>query len=469
MVEAGFGQADITPPIGTPLSGFIARENQPSTGIYSSLAVRALALRDANLIYLLLSYDLLGLGTDLEDRIQTRLETELGPAFARQRCVLVAVHNHSGPPTGVLLGEAAPHPDNLEQLVGQSVLATRAALAALRPARLYVTEFRLPGLTYNRRALLTDGRVSIAPLPDLPIVAREPLDDRMTILLWRDFSGQNLAGLIHYACHGVAVLSQAIGADIPGALAMRLSERIGAPCLFLQGAAGDVNPTTVTAGNSDLQSWVERALSHLKNLQDRFHPVQSVPIRTITRSPQLNFAPLPSPYDAKYNLEALLRIADGDLSSPDLQDVILSFKNTMNLSPRAAIDPLRARFTALTLAEHARLVLRAVQSEQPPPPQPLRICVWRTGEFAFAFLAGEVFTSTGLKIRSLSCQLSILPVSYLSPLVGYLPDSEAIALGGYEVNDAWRFYGQPAPFAANSETRILEELNGMIRELEGKP
>jgi neutral ceramidase len=466
MVEAGFGQADITPSIGPPLSGFIARENQPSTGIYSPLAVRALALRDANLLYLLLSYDLLGLGVDLENQIQERLGTELGPGFARERCVLTAVHNHSGPPTGILLGEKPSPPDYLERLVSQSVLAAKDALAAVRPSRLFMVERHIPSLTYNRRALLTDGRVSIAPRPDLPIVSRGPLDDRMTILLWRDLSGRNIAGLIHFACHGVAVLSQEIGADIPGELARKIGELIGAPCLFLQGAAGDVNPTTVTAGISDLQSWVEQTLSYLRNLQDGFRFVQDEPIRAITRSLYLNFAPLPSLEDAERNLDALLRIAAGDLNSIDLRDKILSFKNTMNLPSEVALDPAKALFTALTLAEHARLVLNLAQQGGPPPSQPLRVCVWRIGEFALTYLAGEIFASTGLKIRSLSRRLSILPVAYLSPLVGYLPDAEAIALGGYEITDAWRFYGKPAPFAANSETRILEGLNMLIQELE---
>ena len=476
MLEAGFGQADITPPVGVPLSGFIARENRPSTGIDSALYVRALALRDGDCLYLLLSYDLLGLGMELEARIQAGLETALGAGFARQRCALTAVHSHSGPALGVLLGETPPHPDYLERLEAQSVLAAQEALRSLRPARLYAAERRLPGLTYNRRALLSDGRVSLAPQPDLPVVRRGPLDERMTILLWSDLSGRNLAGLVHYACHGVAVRSQAIGADIPGALAMRISQQLGAPCLFLQGSAGDVNPTAVTTGSAGLQTWIETALSHLQNLPDSFRPVQGEPVRAVARRLDLEFAGLPSPAEAQRSLEALLRIAAGDVTSPDLQATLLSFKNTMNAPPEVALDPRKARFTALALAEHARLVLAAAQPSQytapqsPAPqslaPQPLRICVWRMGEFALAFLAGEVFTATGLKIRALSRQLSILPVSYLSPLVGYLPDAEALTLGGYEVDDAWRFYGQPAQFAADSETRLLEELGAIFQELQ---
>jgi hypothetical protein len=58
--------------------------------------------------------------------------------------------------------------------------------------------------------------------------------------------------------------------------------------------------------------------------------------------------------------------------------------------------------------------------------------------------------------------LNILPVTYLAPLVGYVPDRAAMEKGGYEVDDAWRFYGHPAPFDPTSEQRIIETLKALI-------
>jgi hypothetical protein len=58
-----------------------------------------------------------------------------------------------------------------------------------------------------------------------------------------------------------------------------------------------------------------------------------------------------------------------------------------------------------------------------------------------------------------------LPVSYLAPLVGYVPDREAIGLGGYEVNDAWQFYGHLAPFDSGSEELVVEAISSLIDQL----
>jgi neutral ceramidase len=465
MLKAGAGQAEITPSVGTPLSGFIARENRPSTGIDTPLFVRALALLDRGRNYLLLSYDLIGIGSVLEEKILSAIEQELGQYFSRDRCVLIAVHNHSGPAVGLLVGEQAPNPLYLDKLATQSISAVREALAVLQPAKLYKTERRLPGLTYNRRALLSDGRVSISPIPDLPVVRRGPLDDHLTILLFRNPEGRNLAALAHYACHGVAVLSQNIGGDIPGALAAEISAELEAPCLVLQGAAGDVNPTCVTASRNELQHWIESALFYLRDLQKNMRPISEGPFKTVSSSLALKydlFPPLSVVENQARNLE---QIARGEISLPGVQETLRKFKNILNLPPEAPIDPAQTQFIARALSEHMDRVLEATRSEGPPPTLPMNICVWRLGEVVLVFLAGEIFTSTGLKIRALSNKLTILPISYLASLVGYLPDQEALSLGGYEVDDAWRFYGQPAPFAVGSEARLIEVLAGLIREV----
>lgn len=465
MLEAGAGKADITPAVGTPLSGFISRENRPSTGIDTPLYVRSLALRAQGQTYILLSYELLGLNAELEQQITSTLAASLGTLYARERCLLTAVHTHSGPPTGLLIGESEPDPVYVNRLKAQSIAAVHQALDALQPARLFTTVRRLPGLTYNRRALLADGRVSISPVPDQPVVRRGPLDDCLTILLFRDLAGRPLAAVAHFACHGVAVASQHIGADIPGLLAEEIGARLQAPVLFLQSAAGDVNPTTVTAGFTELRSWVQNACTHLENLEDSLQPVPALPLTAIEHLFTLEFAPLPPVKAARRQVQHLKRIAEGDTQSADLDDTLRAFKNTMNLPKDAPLDAAKSRHVAQALAGHARRVLETARKGTPLPDLPLRLCAWRLGRFALVFVAGEVFTSTGLKIKGLSDRLTALPVSYLSPLVGYLPDQEAVFQGGYEVDDAWRFYGYPAPFAINSEARLVIAIDGLIREI----
>jgi neutral ceramidase len=458
LIQVGAAVADITPAVGTHLSGFIARENMPSTHIDSALHVRAIMIQYESESHCLLNYDLLGLGTGAAEFIKSALEREIGPG----RFLLTATHTHSGPVVGLLLGEPPPSPEYLELLAERSVAAARTAQDGAQLARLLWAEIPMPGLTYNRRALLVDGRVSIMPEPDLPVVQRGPLDERMTLLVWQSKEGKNIVSLAHYACHGVAVLSSGIGSDIPGALAEAIGQRLGAPCLFLQGAAGDVNPTVVTATRAEMLAWVERALRGFAHLTEVLQPVEVDDFQAAEAWLDLPYAILPGREEVQKQLSDLLRIANGDMSAPDLQDAVGAFKNTMNIPPDAALDPQQSRFVALALAESASLTLAAIRDGGILQPQKLHLAAWRIGELLLVFLACEALTSTDLRLRALRPETKILPMTYLAPLLGYLPDREALCLGGYEVSEAWRFYGHPAPFADDSEERLVAAVANLL-------
>jgi hypothetical protein len=45
--------------------------------------------------------------------------------------------------------------------------------------------------------------------------------------------------------------------------------------------------------------------------------------------------------------------------------------------------------------------------------------------------------------------------------VGYVPDRASMEKGGYEADDAWRFYGHPAAFALDTEERIVETIRSL--------
>jgi hypothetical protein len=109
---------------------------------------------------------------------------------------------------------------------------------------------------------MPDGRVSMALEPDGFVLERGPVDDTLTLLLWRDQQGHALASVLHFACHGTAVCTQAIGGDIPGALARHVAGLFGAPCLYLQGAAGDSGPLVVSSDRANMLAWLDPFMCH---------------------------------------------------------------------------------------------------------------------------------------------------------------------------------------------------------------
>jgi hypothetical protein len=465
QIQIGCAQQVITPRVGTPLSGFIFRENKPSVGIDSPLHVRVLAVRQGAYFSLLVSFELLGISQDLEQHILSCLEQKLGPSFSRSRCVLLATHTHSAPLVSPLEGESKPDPEYIQLVCEKAASAAQQAIRQLTHARLFFTSLRLPGLTYNRRAVLADGRVSMALHPDSPVLERGPVDDTLSVLVWRSLDGKNLAVLTHFGCHGAAVCTQYIHGDIPGEISKRVGVLFDAPCIYIQGVTGDVNPLTTSGERPAMLEWVDQFMVSLRDLPTLLEPLPSIPFRTVSSDLPLVYQPLPDRETVEQNIRGLSKIAHGDVESPEVQLSLKLLSDLMNFRPGERPDPGKAAFAAHALMSAEKRTLAAIENGQPLPPCPLRVSLWRMGQVGFAFVAAELFAITGFQIRAAGIGIALLPATYAACIVGYLPDRESMQKGGYEVRDAWRFYRQPGPFMPSSEEYLVNSIRNMAKTL----
>jgi hypothetical protein len=461
----GTVEAEITPDMKTPLSGFIFRENKPFNRIDEPLRVWVFAFSDGTHIYLLISFELLAISLPFYEKLLSNLEAGVGPQFDRHKCMIVATHTHSAPPVSPLEGEADPDPAYLRLIVERTVAAAKEAIGSLTPVFLYYTSSRIPGLTFNRRALLLDGRVSMALSPDTPVLHRGPVDDILTLLVWRDEKMRDVAAFVHFACHGAAVCSQGIHGDIPGEISKRISNIIDAPCIYLQGTTGDINPLIISADHPGLITWCDQLMDFIDRMPDKLKQIQTAPMKYVESWLPLTYQPLPDSLVVEQRIQDLIRISDGDIDSPDLQATILLLADLMNFKPGERPNPAKAAYAAKALVNAELRTLEIIRSGEALPTCPLYISLFSLGQLAFTFIAAELFAISGIKIRAIAKSQALLPVTYAAPIVGYIPDKEAIRKGGYEVNDAWRFYRQPAPFSPESEQRIVDHIHQLQSSL----
>jgi hypothetical protein len=220
--QAGAAVVDITPPTGVPLWGYAARKDQPSDGVLDPLKARALVLATGKDRIALVSLDL--------GRAPTRASFAAIRARAKAAGVdtvfLVASHTHHGPcvemddwPTA-----ETSYVRKLEQKLGDLVAD---AAKGLRPARWGVAAKEVP-FNRNRHTKL----------------AEKPVDRELLVLRVEDADGKPIAHAVNFAAHATIVESSGhkFSADYPGVLAAIVEKETGAPCLFLQGAAGDLSP-----------------------------------------------------------------------------------------------------------------------------------------------------------------------------------------------------------------------------------
>lgn len=230
-LKAGAATADITPPIGMIMWGYASRHDAPSTGIRDPLLARAVLLDDGSEKILIVSLDLGRPPTRASSaRIRERLHAQ-----KINHMLLVASHTHHGP---VMELEDLPDPKNsYVKLVEDRIceLATQAMKSAV-PAKFGVATQECD-LNRNRHSKRPDA----------------PVDKTLTVMRIESHDGKPIATLVNFAAHPTMLDAKLMefSAEWPGAMAKKVQVATGAPCLFLQGACGDLTTKPPKKGTPD--------------------------------------------------------------------------------------------------------------------------------------------------------------------------------------------------------------------------
>ena len=234
-LDAGLARVEITPTVSMPMYGYANRKCGPSAGTHDPLFAKVLILRSGTAQ--------LGIVTaDLGSLVSARLHAEAAKLGIRP-LLLAASHSHSSPafiPPSVTAEQGAPYQREVEDKI---LGALREAQRSMFPARFGVGRGEIQA-GYNRLLLRDVGRAR-ALFDNLERVPLGPIDPEFMVLRVDDRAGNPKAVLVHYATHSVVLGSTncQFSADWPGVLQAKLeAEWPGSQAMFVQGAAGDINP-----------------------------------------------------------------------------------------------------------------------------------------------------------------------------------------------------------------------------------
>ncbi|HUQ91070.1 MAG TPA: neutral/alkaline non-lysosomal ceramidase N-terminal domain-containing protein [Bryobacteraceae bacterium] len=239
--QASVVKIDISPTTPKWLLGYGARQ---STAVHDPIFHRIVAMDDGEGKLLVVSTDLCLFSPTVYDEVAGRIQKETG--VPPVRFLWTVTHTHSAPEVGpagvykVLLKGRSEHPvDNeySEQVMSTLVRGAKDALSKLAPARLAIgtgTSFA----NINRRARDTEGKISLGLNPDGPV------DRQIGLIRLEKADGSPLALIANYSIHGTVLSGQflQISGDAPGIVASYVEQELGAPMLFVNGAAGNIAP-----------------------------------------------------------------------------------------------------------------------------------------------------------------------------------------------------------------------------------
>ena len=234
-------QGDITPPTDIYHRMWGAAKHDRATGIHQPLraTVTALAPAEGDERQVIIALDHCVMGRQEMDHLLA--DVSAGTGISRTDLIVVFSHTHAAGLMGLERGDLpggnliAPYLDDL-------------AVRVVELAREARDHLQIATLVYGT------GRCNLAAHRDFWDEENElwacgynpgtPADD--TVLVGRAHAedGTLLATIVNYACHPTTLAwgNTLISPDYPGAMRDTIEAATGAPCLFLQGASGELGP-----------------------------------------------------------------------------------------------------------------------------------------------------------------------------------------------------------------------------------
>ena len=442
----GIARADITPPVGIYARMWGAAEHDVAEGIHRPLTLTALTLQSSadEAPYVLVGVDLSWwrrMANEWIVRGALLDALKLDPA----RVMINLLHTHAGPsvcmehrdlPGGALV------PPYLEKLKAALIAAVKTALAGRSDSSL----------------CWTTGYCDVAANRDLPdpakprnVVGFNPRNAAdTTVLVGRvtDRAGRVRGTIVNYACHPVTLAWQnrLISPDYAGAMREVIEGATSAPCLFLQGASGELAPREQYTGDTAIADSHGRRLGYavLAALEGMLPAGTRLEFSGIVESG----APLGTWQRAQSssNGGATLRCIHGkiDFALKDLPTL-----EQIDASIAACTD--RVMSERLQRKRGMREDLGNSASVATP------YWVWRAGDAYIVGQPNEAYSLLQRELRRRFQGKAIIVMNLVNGGSGYLPEAGLYGTDMYTVNTS--------PFERGSLERLIDACAKAINEL----
>lgn len=401
MTEIGTSEKRITPQPGIELCGYLLRV-QPSVGKYDDLYGKVLYIKSNGKKIVWIHCDLVGFSNDIADQIRRAVATKL--TIEVSNIFLSATHTHAGPATMPLRMCGDIDRNYIDFLAKTLVEGAVEAASNTEKVSVYFSETSVAGVTIDRRRPSENSHV----------------DKKMPVLAFRRVDGSIKAVSVNFAIHNVGLSSENrnISADIAGFAAKLARSKISDNplVLFTNGGCGNINPAT----KSEDYSEVEKAGTILGNhIVDAISKLESCGECDISSS----FFEVELPLEV-FSIKELDGIRDAYRLSNETRDPKLLIK--------------RSDEAWNSWYEETR---NLIESGKAPEVAMAYIHILNIGPVTFVGINAEVFSRMAEQLRQATGLQRLYVVGYANGCMGYLAPRGIYEEGGYEVDGAYKYYG----------------------------
>lgn len=366
-IQAGSSSINITPEVPLPMSGYAGRK-QPSSGVHDELFARAMVFDNGKEQACIIQADLIGFSHEFSDKITLKIEEKTG--IPKSNIMLIAVHNHGGPSTGVYgKVESSDLEKYLENLEEKLVGVTETAIKNLNSAKLGFGLGKC-NMNMNRRARHGDGGIWLGKNPD------GPCDHDVAVLRIDHMDSNPMAILVNWPCHATVdgPGNNLITADWPGATVQFIKEKYNQNITIsvTDGSSGDIDP--------------------IYGPNDNFNHIQAIGI--ILGEEVIRIT------------ENINTIVVSDIKVIQKEIILPGKKESGSRMPDEKLIP-------------GEDVI-------------LRLSVMKIGQIVFVGISGELMNEIGVEIKERSPFKNTIVITHCNGSSGYLCTDKSFKEGGYE-------------------------------------
>ncbi len=416
----GVARRDVTPPLGIRTANWGAPGRfERAEGVHMPLTVTAIAITSAGQPPCYLVSTDLGWWREATDEASVREPVLAALSATPERLLIHLVHTHAGPSlsrSGVAEPGGDLVPAYLDSVVATIIDACREAADSARPAE----------ITWGT------GSCRLAVVRDLPYGERDvtafnpdlAADDTIVVGRIADPDGETLATIVNYACHPTTLAWQnpLLSPDFIGPARSLVEESTGAPCVFLQGASGDLSPRDQYTGDLAVVERNGRIVGHaaMAALEELPAPGRILHFTGVMESG----APLGL-------WEQVPAAASTDLSARILRIPV-------PVKPAQTEAQVRARWVGIDEAAARERVGRelALRRDALTGDDPVHhVWLWQVGDAIVVAQPGELFSTFQTELRRRHPDRCVLVLNCTNGpgFRMYLPDRAAYARNRYQV------------------------------------
>jgi neutral ceramidase len=444
-IYLGIASKPITPPAGCDLSGFIAR-TEPMTGVHDDLFARAMVwAEDAGGIgAVLLTLDLVDLDAPQVAAIRERVAAQTG--LPGERVGITCTHTHGGPAVMPDRWLGRSDPDYLERMCEAAAATVAAARAELTPVVMRPARGFEPTVGKNRRV---PGGV---------------IDPAVPVLRFQRYDGMVAALLVSYACHPVTLgpTNRMATADYPGYVRRTLEAAYpGAFVQFATGCCGQINNGHTARDGERGRGAQWRTYGEAERIG---RAIAGAAMQAAEQRARLDAAlPVAPAPIAPAPVRAARRVVSLPLlpavPADELGALVAGWEEERRALTNRERRPgeLERLDVFLTWAE----ALRAGRLSAAVDAEVMAIAL---GDVSLVLLPGEMFVEYGLAIKERAAPRTVVTLAYANGRPGYIPHRSAYPEGGYEVAEAYRYYGYPACFAPEAGEALVDAAVDLLAE-----